>query len=208
MLKPHDPAALRSQPTRDGHDFWQTPNCLSDALMRYVLPSLPGPVWECAAGDGRLVAAMRAAGRKVLASDLLPAASSVERHDFLLEPPPPVVYGAVIATNPPFNRLDEFIQRGLTLLDRGVAPALVLLLRCDALTAAGRAAALNRASAQWTCCWRPVWLPGTKGGGRWSNAWLVWRAGHGGPAAAHYLRRADVAGADMFYLPKGEVHAA
>ena len=78
-MKSHDPAALRPQPARDGADFWPTPLCLSDALVRYALPSLhslpPSPVWECAAGDGRLVAALRAAGRTVFASDLLPAAS-------------------------------------------------------------------------------------------------------------------------------------
>jgi hypothetical protein len=66
-LKPRDPAALRAQPARDGADFWPTPRCLSDALVRRVLPSLPpGPVWESAAGDGVLVDAMRVAGRDVL----------------------------------------------------------------------------------------------------------------------------------------------
>jgi hypothetical protein len=187
-LKRRDPAALRPQPMRDGADFWPTPRCLSDALVHHVLPSLPpGPVWECAAGDGRLVAAMRAAGRTVFASDLMPVAAGIQRHDFLLEAPPDSAHGAVIATNPPYNQLDEFVRHGLALLDRGVATALVLLLRCDALTAGGRAAVLNRASAQWTCCWRPVWVPGTKGGGRWSNVWIVWHAGGAGPAAAHYL---------------------
>jgi hypothetical protein len=207
-MKSRDPASLRAQPTRNGVDFWATPRCLTDALVRCVLPSLPPTaVWECAAGDGRLAAALRAAGRTVFASDLMPAASGIQCIDFLLDAPPASVHGAVIATNPPFNRLAEFVCRGLSLLDRGVATALILLLRSDALTADGRAAALNRATSQWTCCWRPVWLAGTKGGGRWSNAWIVWRAGHGGPAAAHYLRRADVVVGDLLSVTGGENHA-
>jgi hypothetical protein len=48
----------------------------------------PGPVWECAAGDARLVAAMRAVGRTVIASDVLPAAAGIQRHNFLFEPSP------------------------------------------------------------------------------------------------------------------------
>ena len=57
-------AALRPQPSRDGADYWPTPASLIGALIPHVLPTLPaGPVWECAAGDGRLAAAMRDARR-------------------------------------------------------------------------------------------------------------------------------------------------
>jgi hypothetical protein len=57
-----DPAARRPSPRRADMDFWPTPPCLTSALVEHVLPILPsGPVWECAAGMGHLVDALRAA---------------------------------------------------------------------------------------------------------------------------------------------------
>src|SRR4051794_27249997 len=187
-----DKASLRPQPARSGADWWPTPQCLTAALLRCVLPRLAGPIWEPAAGDGRLAAAMHQAGRIVLASDLEPRAPGIAELDFLQDNPPLAAAGAIIVTNPPFNRLDAFIDRSLALLDAGAVSAVVLLLRSDALTTSGRAAALNRAEREVLCCWRPVWLPDTRGGGRWSNGWITWRAGHTGPPVTLHLRRADL----------------
>ena len=62
-----DPAARRPTPQRKDFDFWPTPTELRAALIEAVLPTLPsGPVWECAAGDGILVDALRSAGREVI----------------------------------------------------------------------------------------------------------------------------------------------
>jgi len=189
--EPRDRAAIRPQPARSGTDWWPTPPCLTAALLRCVLPHLSGPIWEPAAGDGCLADAMRQAGRTVLASDLEPRAPDILTHDFL-HAPPPAVAGSALVTNPPFNALDRFINRSLALLDAGFVSAVVLLLRSDALTSARRAAALNRAEREVLCCWRPVWMPGTRGGGRWSNGWITWRAGHTGPPTTLHLRRADL----------------
>jgi hypothetical protein len=188
-----DPAALRPQPDRDGADWWPTPPCLTAALVRFVLPEVPGAIWESAAGDGRLAAAMRDAGRDVLATDLLPRGDGVRQCDFLHDDLPLEACCRAIVTNGPFRELDRFLTRGLQLLDRGAASALVLLLRSDAVSADCRADALNRASAEFCCSWRPVWLPGTQGGGRWSNSWIVWHAGQHGPPITRRLRRQDIA---------------
>lgn len=189
---PPDRAAIRPQPARSGIDWWPTPRCLTAALLQCVLPDLPGLLWEPAAGDGRLVDAMRLAGRSVLASDVAPRAAGILTHDFLRDPPPAAAIGAVVVTNPPFNVLDHFIRRSLVLLDAGAVSAIVLLLRSDALTSASRAPALNRAVREWLCCWRPVWLPGTRGGGRWSNVWVAWQADRSGPPVTLHVRRADL----------------
>ena len=139
-----DPASLRPQPARSGTDYWATPQCLTRALADEVLPSLPpAPVWECAAGDGRLANAMRAAGRVVVASDIEPRGPDIERRDFLHDPP---LCGQIALTNPPFSALDSFIARGLQWLDTGKLAGLVLLVRWDALTAACRAGAFHRAA--------------------------------------------------------------
>jgi hypothetical protein len=184
-----DPASLRPQPRRDGYDLWATPRCLTDALIKHVMPDLPtAAIWECAAGDGRLAQALRAAGYTVLASDIEPRAEGIERRDFLSGEPPPSSF--IAATNPPFCAIDRFLARGLHLLDNGLIAGLVLLVRCDTLTAATRADAFNCAAGVLTCCWRPVWVEGSKGNGRWSNAWVWWLPHHPGPPAAHWLRPA------------------
>jgi hypothetical protein len=186
-MSPHfrDPASLRPQPGREGHDFWATPPCLTKALIEHVLPNLQNAViWECAAGDGRLGEALRIAG--LLASDIEPRGEGIERPDFLRDKPPQAA--SVAVTNPPFNRINHFIARGLQLLDRGPITGLILLVRCDALTADASADAFNRAAGVLTCCWRPVWIAGSKGGGRWANAWVWWLQGHAGPPVSHWLR--------------------
>jgi hypothetical protein len=90
-------------------------------------------IWECAAGDGRLSQALRTAGYTVLASDIEPRCEAVERRDFLRDDPPLTACAAV--TNPPFNQINQFIARGLQLLDHGLIIGLVLLVRCDTLRA-------------------------------------------------------------------------
>jgi hypothetical protein len=183
-----DPSALRPQPTRDGPDFWPTPHSLVEALVYHVLPLLPKTtIWECAAGDGRLVQAMMQAGREVFASDLYPQDDS-QPWDFLGDAAPPLA-GAVAVTNPPFNAGDDFIDRGLALLDAGAIVGLVLLLRHDHLQAAGRAEALNAATFEVHCNWRPVWIEGTDGQPRWAFTWVGWTGGR---------RRAPI------YLTNGE----
>ena len=186
-----DLASLRPQPRRHGHDFWATPRCLTEALVKHVLPELPTvAIWECAAGDGRLAWALRAAGCTVVASDIEPRAYGIERRDFLSGEPPPSCF--IAATNPPFCAIDRFLARGLHLLDDGLIAGLVLLVRCDTLTAARRADAFNRAAGILTCCWRPVWIEGSKGNGRWSNAWVWWLPRQPGPPASRWLRPARI----------------
>jgi hypothetical protein len=191
----HDPAALRPQPAREGVDWWGTPPDLIDALVHYVLPLLPdSPVWECAAGDGRLARTIAATGRHVTTTDIAPQHPDVLLCDFLTSPPP--LTQPIACTNPPFRLLDKFIARGLALLDSGQISALVLLLRCDALTAAGRAFALNRAAGIATCCWRPQWTAVATATGRWSFAWAWWLPDHAGPPVSRFLlpqhRRGDL----------------
>jgi hypothetical protein len=71
-----DRAGLRPSPARNDGDFWRTTPDLAAALVGRVLPSVPdGVVWECAAGDGILLDALRDAGRVVIAADIEPGRS-------------------------------------------------------------------------------------------------------------------------------------
>src|SRR5262249_21866360 len=155
---PHsrDPASLRPQPRRGGPDYWPTPACLTSALIEHVLPGLrQAPVWGGAAGDGGLALAMRGSGYSVVAGGIEPRGGGNAPLDFLREEPPQP--GLLAVTNPPFNALDAFLTRGLQLVDSTRIAGLVLLARSDALFAASRAGAFNRASSIAMCCWRPIW---------------------------------------------------
>jgi hypothetical protein len=160
---------------------------LISALIERVAPTWPAAtIWEMAAGDGRVAKALHAAGYRVFASDIEPRGEGIARIDFLHDEPPE--RGLIACSNPPNNQLTAFVARGLQLLDANRIAGLVLLMRYDALTAAGRADAFNRASSILTCCWRPVWIEGTSGNGRWSNAWVCWLADCGGPPKARWVR--------------------
>ncbi len=100
-----------------------------------------------------------------------------------------------------FERLDPFIARGLSLMDSGHLRGLVLLLRIDHTGAGGRAAILNRAEAIWTCCWRPTWIPGTKGNGRWWCVWVLWLPGVNGATAIRFLEPAELRAAGVWPAP-------
>ena len=95
---------------------------------------------SCATGDGALVRALEAARRTVVATDL-----HTTGHDFLTTPLPPGCCSLI--TNPPYEPLDKFLDRTLTLL---AAPdndlmAAVLLLRWDHLMASTHGAILQHA---------------------------------------------------------------
>jgi hypothetical protein len=178
-----DPPSLRPAPARHGPDNWATPPCLLSALTSYILPTVsPGGIWEPASGDGRLVDAMRAIGRDVVATD----AHGIHALDFLHDAPPDAGFAALV-TNPPFNILTPFIVRALHHLDTGVVQDVVLLLRADHPTAQERAPLLQRAYALSYCCWRPRWIADSTTGPRWSFIWAHWKRGCAGPPRAHFL---------------------
>src|SRR6516162_8179805 len=118
-----DRAARRPAPRRDDVDLWPTPACLTTALIGKVLPTLPdGVIWECAAGDGHLVDALRLAGRDVIASDIMRQRDGFLQLDLVNDPPPPRTHDGVLVTNPPYAGSglgDPFLGRTMSLLDSG-----------------------------------------------------------------------------------------
>lgn len=187
-----DAPAQRGQPAREGADYWPTPQTLIDALVQHVIPTLPAgaPVWECAAGDGRLVEAILRSGRDVVASDRYPQDGNAAVN-FLTDEPPAAAIGAIAITNPPFNDSEAFIERGLWLMDNRLIQGLVLLMRHDHLMAGSRVDAFNRVVREVHCNWRPRWIEDSEGNPRWSFHWLAWHAGPRKPPL--YLCEDDLA---------------
>jgi hypothetical protein len=54
---------------RESHDFYPTPDWVTEALLRHV--TLRDPVWEPCCGDGAMARVLQRAGHKVVASDLV-----------------------------------------------------------------------------------------------------------------------------------------
>jgi hypothetical protein len=189
-----DPAALRPTPNRTGLDEWTTPADLCACLVECVLASFDPalPIWECAAGDGAIVDALRMAQRRVWATDIAPRREDIGRLDFLTQAPPQEIRGGILVTNPPFARSglgDRFLRRGLELLDDGILLAVIFLQRGDASSTDGRAEIFNRSAVEFRANWRPRWIPGTTEGPRWWFAWHVWHAEHRGPPVTLRLRK-------------------
>jgi hypothetical protein len=180
-----DPAALRPMPKRTGTDNeWKTPSDLIIALLNLLPPPGKFCVWEPAAGDGRIFDALRAVGHNVVASDIVPQRADIARLDFLNDDVPEAAIGGVVATNPPFARSglgDKFLRRGLELLDRKRVRTVVFLQRHDASTADCRVEIFKRALFEVRCCWRPRWIEGSEGNGRWAFSWWCWCAEKKGP---------------------------
>jgi hypothetical protein len=168
-------AALRPQPKRDGPDDWTTPACLCRALL-YILSTLPpGPGLDPAPGDGALIMTIQDAGRQAILIGEL---------DFLVDAVPvDLDPNTILVINPPFNRHSAFIERALRWLDDGVVQAVIVLFRHDHLQSESREPphclleALRRSTQLFICPWRPTWIPGTTGNGRWSNTWVLWLRG-------------------------------
>jgi hypothetical protein len=127
----------------DSLDYFPTPPWATRAFCRHVMPQLwPWPdafdcdAWEPACGEGHMAVAL---------ADYFAGTFSSDVHDygygrvgdFLDEDfaGPPADW---IITNPPFNRAEEFITRGLQLARRGVA----VLVRTAFLEGAARHRAL------------------------------------------------------------------
>lgn len=147
--------AARHALAERGGDFYETPVCATQALLRCNEPVLyPWPtegckptLWEPAAGRGAIIRELRSRGWSVVAQDLVNYDSDqtiLSPIDFLLQQnPPPGV--AAIVTNPPYKLANEFIRHGLSF-----GLPVIVLLRLMAIEGAGRSDLIDKH------CWR-IW---------------------------------------------------
>jgi hypothetical protein len=105
-------------------DRYDTPPVAVEALLR--CERLPELIWEPACGTGNIVEALRAAGHKVIATDLNDRGCSHSRSgiDFLLLGGPPEIKAEAIITNPPYQLAEKFVETALLR-----APLVIMLLR-------------------------------------------------------------------------------
>jgi hypothetical protein len=114
---------------RIANDEYRTPAWVTEHLLAHV--KFSGLVWECAAGQGDMVAPLRAAGLEVCASDI---AGYDGRHlDFLSIKTTPLAQGlvrdglAAIISNPPYSHAGAFIERALAITEKNRGKVAFLL---------------------------------------------------------------------------------
>lgn len=118
-------------------DWFATPPWASRAgaeLVKHHDPSA-ALIWEPAAGDGIMAAALKETFDQVTASDIYPQARDVLQINFwdAIESSEFPAFDWII-TNPPFKHAEEFVRLGLTRARRGVA----VLCRVAFLETSGR----------------------------------------------------------------------
>lgn len=154
---------------REDHDFYATRDTRPvHALLDLWQPL--APVWECACGDGAMVAPLRARGLEVIATDLIDRGCSDGRGgvDFLSQSQP---LAPVVITNPPFKLAEDFVRHGAAIgLD-----AMALLLPADwfAVLERGENLFVDHPPAAWApltrrICWTGQGQPTGK------HAWGIW----------------------------------
>lgn len=94
-----------------GLDFYPTPACAIEALIRIERARIPRTIWEPACGDGAIARPLSAAGYEVIATDIVDRGYGVAGVDYLKTAAPHGVDG--IITNPPYRMAQEFLAKAI-----------------------------------------------------------------------------------------------
>ena len=115
---------------RQAHDFYPTPDWVTEALLKHVM--LRDAVWEPCCGDGAMARVLERGGHKVVATDLVDRGFGRGGVDFFACTAFPAGCRAIV-TNPPYGDGGELVRRSNTSLDlhRFVRHALDLTLRAN-----------------------------------------------------------------------------
>lgn len=170
-----------------GNDLYETPPEAVAALLR--AERLPHTIWEPACGPGSIVGVLRAAGHRVVATDLVDYGLHGQAGiDFLMEFAAPEGIEAVV-TNPPFKLAQQFVEHALYL-----CPKVIMLLRLAFLESNRRTAILDGGQLARIHVFRKrlpmmhrVGWSGKKSNSGMAFAWFVWDRWHKGPAELHRI---------------------
>lgn len=163
---------------RPTYDFYPTPPPMTESLLK--VESFSGGIWEPACGDGAMAKILEAHGYNVISTDIEPR-NYGSQLDFFFAPS---LLAPNIITNPPYNLLNEFIERSVLFRPEKIA----LLSKLNALETIDRSYILERThlTRVWVfrarhSIWRNGIAPeGKDPGGMIAFCWLVWERGYTG----------------------------
>lgn len=105
---------------RDPLDWYVEPEWCSERL--FEMEKFKGPIWDPAAGTGRIVQAAKTARYEAYATDIEPRGyAHVSRYDFFDVPDEQRWKPGNIISNPPFSLAEKFAQIALRVAQRKVA---------------------------------------------------------------------------------------
>lgn len=114
-MTPTENPALSFKPAGERSDDWQTPPHALQPLLEHINPDWL--IWECCAGKGNIVRALRDLGLLVYASDVknrrdflkMPRGQLLEEMEFVVRS-----YDCIV-TNPPYSLKQQFLDRAYRL---------------------------------------------------------------------------------------------
>jgi hypothetical protein len=178
---------------RDPNDFYIEPFWCGERL--FAVEKFDGPIWDPAAGIGRIINAALKAGHATSATDLIARPKTIwpiKKLDFLKTRK--IARGENIVCNPPFKIADAFVKHALKL----GAAKIAMLMPAGWIHGDERSRWLEKTPLR--CIYflapRPSMPPGrvilagiAPGNGTTNFAWFVWERGYRGPWNAAVLRR-------------------
>ena len=165
--------------TRRELDFYPTPEWVTEAVIPFLKKHVSDdlPVWECAAGNGKMADVLKQHFANVTCSD-------IEDYGYegcktpvdFLEFPGSLRQRTLIITNPPYGDLaEQFIRKALKLTKRenGVV---AMLLRHEYNSSKGRVDLFNQPpfARNVVLTTRPRWIPDSTGAPRHNYDWFIW----------------------------------
>ena len=167
-------------------DCYETPEWVTCALLPYLGNIIS--VWEPAAGSGKMVRVLEAAGLQVLTTDISAG------QDFLLAGEQSV---DAIVTNPPYRYATQFIEHALRLASGG-GGKVAMLLRTDFDHAKKRRHLFSDCRAfacKLVLTKRILWIENSTGQPSFNHAWYIWDHKHAGKPTLEYCIIEDAVGA-------------
>lgn len=158
---------------RKERDAYETPEWVTQALLPHLPPSLT--IWEPAAGSGKMLRVLSAAGHNVVGTDI------IEGVDFLMTDRPPC---SAIITNPPYALAQKFIERAVSF-----TPLVAMLLRTDYDHAKTRQHLFGHCpmfAKKLVLTKRIVWFESEKAAPSFNHAWYIWNIQHTGSPVLVY----------------------
>lgn len=122
-------ASAHTDAEREGRDYYATHPVAAELLLEVEDFNLP--IWEPCAGEGHIAEELRKHGHTVYTSDIIERNYALDEvKDFLdpLDTDIPANGLFHIVTNPPYKYAQEFIEKGLTIIQDGCKVAMFLKL--------------------------------------------------------------------------------
>lgn len=161
-------AQRKSGRKRIKHDAYQTPAWATDAIIPYLDIPKRWRVLEPAAGEGKMVRALRRHGFKVDGSDIQRGKDFLDKDK--------VIRVKAIVTNPPYNLARKFIERALECTEEECG-VVAMLLKVDFDSGDTRRHLFNDHPAfkcKVVLTKRIQWFEGSDGAPSENHAWFIW----------------------------------